>query len=549
MKHPIRFALVVASSLALLASSIPAASARNNQDSAAPPTQVPTKGSEWFAAGKSAVEANKLYNRNLNPRHAKNVILFVGDGMGISTVTAARILEGQLRGVDGEWNRLSFERFSDLALSVTASANQQTPDSAPTATAMVAGIKTNDGAISVDQSIQRKEFCAEVTHAKSVLTVLERAEQRGMSTGVVTTTRITHATPAVNYAHVSNRDWEGNANVATDLGSTVLPPGCTIVKDIAAQLVDFNVGNGIEVALGGGRSYFMPVSAADPEYPTRKGRRTDGRDLTAEWASKPGAAYVWNKAQFEAVDPRKTDRLLGLFETSHVKYEVDRANDPAGEPSIAEMTSKAIQVLKKNPKGFYLMVEGGRIDHGHHAGNAYRALTDTIAMAEAVKVARQMTNDEDTLIIVTADHSHTLTIAGYPSRGNPILGKADSGLGLLGISPLATDSLGLPYTTLGYMNGPGGWNGNGTRREFNPLTEGYTAEIPFADPTKKRPDLTNVDTAAPNYLQEAAIPTVGAETHTGEEVPIYANGPRAYLFRGVMEQNAIYHVMADALGF
>lgn len=509
-------------------------------------TAVPASGAEWFQAGKAAIEANKLVRREPSPHRAKNVILFVGDGMGVSTVTAARILDGQQRGVDGEWNRLSFERFSNLALSVTASANQQTSDSAPTATAMVAGIKTNDGAISVEQSIARNEFCTEVTRAKSVKTIMERAEERGMSTGVVSTARITHATPAVNFAHISNRNWEANNTIDGDLGSKVLPPGCTKVKDIAAQLVDFNVGDGIEVALGGGRPYFEPTTKSDPEYSSRKGRRTDGRDLTAEWAAKPGAAYVWNKQQFDAIDPHKTRRLLGLFELSHLKYEADRSNDTAGEPSLAEMTRKAIQMLKKNPKGFYLMVEGGRIDHAHHVGNAYRALTDTIALANAVKVAREMTDDKDTLIIVTADHSHTLTIAGYPSRGNPILGKADTSTRLIGLSPAATDSLGLPYTTLGYMNGPGGWNGHGSRREFNPLTEGYSAEIPFAG---KRPDLTNVDTAHPNYLQEAAIPTLGAETHAGEDVAIYANGPRSYLFRGTLEQNAIYHVMAEALGF
>ncbi len=540
MKSNSRISLVVAASLTVLGGA--AAPALADNVLAAP---VPTSGAEWFRAGRSAVQSNRLVNRDLNTRRAKNVILFVGDGMGVSTVTAARILDGQQRGVDGEWNRLSFENFSDLALSVTASANQQTSDSAPTATAMVAGIKTNDGAISVDQSIIRKEFCAEATRAKRVRTIMERAEERGMSTGVVSTARITHATPAVNYAHISNRDWEANNTIDRDLGANVLPAGCTKVKDIAAQLVDFKVGNGLEVALGGGRPYFEPNTKADPEYPSRMGNRTDGRDLTAEWAAKPGAAYVWNKAQFDAVDPRRTRRLLGLFEPSHVKYEADRANDTAGEPSVAEMTRKAIEMLQKNPKGFYLMVEGGRIDHAHHAGNAYRALTDTIALAEAVKVAREMTDDEDTLIIVTADHSHTLSIAGYPSRGNPILGKADTGLGLLGVSPVATDSLGLPYTTLGYLNGPGGWTGNGSRRELNPATELYTAEIPF---TGKRPDLTSVDTTNPNYLQESAIPTLGAETHAGEDVAIYANGPRSYLVRGTLEQNAIYHVMASALG-
>lgn len=522
------------------------AAAEQRHESEAAISQVPTSAAQWFDAGRQAVQANKFANALPNLRRAKNVILFVGDGMGISTVTAARILEGQQRGVDGEFNRLGFERFPNFALSVTASANQQTSDSAPTATAMVAGIKTNDGAISVDQTISRLEPSAEVTAAKSVKTILERAELRGMSTGIVSTARITHATPAVNYAHISNRDWEANSS---------LPAGAT-VKDIARQLLEFPHGDGLEVALGGGRSYFMPrpaVGGNDPEYPSVAGRRTDGRDLTAEWITKfPKSAYVWNKSQFDAIDPWKTDHLLGLFEPSHVKYEHDRATDPAGEPSLAEMTRKAIEILKKNRKGFYLMVEGGRIDHAHHAGNAYRALTDTIAFDKAVQVAQELTHDEDTLIIVTADHSHTLTIAGYPSRGNPILGKADSGLGLIGISPLALDSLGLPYTTLGYQNGPGGWTGNFQRRELlatpsNGGAEGYASALYVGG--KLRPDLTGIDTTGPNYLQEAAVPTVGAETHTGEEVGIYATGPRAYLFRGVMEQNAIYHVMADALGF
>lgn len=489
---------------------------------------VPTNAAEWFDAGKRAVNERKIGNQPPNLRPAKNVILFVGDGMGISTVTAARILEGQTRGVDGEFNRLSFEKFSNLALSVTASANQQTSDSAPTATAMVAGIKTNDGAISVDQTINRIEPDAAVTAQKSVKTILEYAEERGLSTGVVSTARITHATPAVNYAHISNRDWEDNSS---------LPAGAT-VKDIARQLIEFPYGNGPEVVLGGGRSYFTPKTQQDPEYPTQVGRRTDGRDLTSEWTGKygSGSAYVWNKAQFDAINPATTDHLLGLFERSHMKYEADRANDTAGEPSLSELTSKAIQVLQKNPKGFYLMVEGGRIDHGHHAGNAYRALTDTIALSDAVKTAREMTSSDDTLIIVTADHSHVFTIGGYPGRGNPILGK----VAINGVPQV--DSLGLPYTTLSYANGPG-WTGGLQRKEFNPATEG-TVPASYVGGAL-RPNLTSIDTTAPNYLQEATVP-MGSETHAGEEVGIYADGPRSYLFRGVVEQNEIFHVIVDA---
>jgi len=499
----------------------------STQAHAADTNAVPTNADEWFAAGRAAVEASKRIEPNYS--RAKNVILFVGDGMGISTVTAARILEGQMRNVDGEFNRLSFEKLDHMGTSITASANQQTSDSAPTATAMVTGIKTNDGAISVDQSIDRNEPSADVTRAKSVKTILEQAEERGMSTGIVTTARLTHASPATNYAHIGDRNWEADSN---------LPSGAT-VADIARQLLEFPYGDGLEVALGGGRSYFMPNTATDPEYPSQKGRRKDDRDLTTEWTTKyPQSAYVWNKAGFDAVNPRQTKHLLGLFERSHMRYEADRKDDIAGEPSLAEMTEKAIKALQQNDKGFYLMVEAGRIDHAHHAGNAYRALTDTVALSEAVEMAKKLTNDRDTLIIVTADHSHTFTIAGYPSRGNPILGKS-----AIDGNP-STDALGLTYTTLSYANGPG-WTGGFQRKEFDPETEG-TVNAQY-DGGALRPDLTSVDTTAPGYMQEATVP-MGSETHAGEDVAIYASGPSAYLFRGPQEQNVIYHVMADALG-
>lgn len=482
--------------------------------------------SHWYQSGQAAlVEAKKKAYKGTK---AKNVILIVGDGMGISTVTAARILEGQLDKRDGESNRLSFEKFPHFALSVTASANQQTSDSAPTATAMVAGIKANDGAISVNQTLSRNEMNASVIAAASVKTILEQAEERGMSTGVVTTARVTHATPAANFAHTPNRDWEADAH---------LPAGAT-VKDIARQLLEFSYGNGLEVVLGGGRHHFSPESEADPEYIGRMGLRRDGRNLHKEWVTQyPKAAYVWDKKGFDEVDPRSTDHLLGLFEPSHMRYEADRAQDIAGEPSLAEMTTKAIQLLKKNKKGFYLMIEAGRIDHAHHAGNAYRALTDAIALSEAVKAAVAMTNPRDTLIVVTADHSHVFTIAGYPDRGNPILGKTV----IDGV--VAKDSLGLPYTTLSYANGPG-FTGGLLRREFNGTTE---LNVPAKyEGTAARPDLSAVDTTNPTYMQEATVP-MSSETHAGEDVGIYAQGPNAHLFRGVQEQHVIYHIMSDAL--
>mgnify|MGYP001095221649 CR=1 FL=1 len=480
---------------------------------------------DWFAQGQHTLAALKQQG---GAGRAKNVILFVGDGMGISTVTAARILEGQQRGVDGEGNRLAFEQLPHLALSVTASANQQTPDSAPTATAMVTGIKTNAGALSVKGSLPRSANQAEVVEQAAVMTLLEQAEQVGMATGIVTTARVTHATPAANYAHTPERNWEADSD---------LPAGAS-VKDIARQLLESPYGDGPEVVLGGGRRAFYSAHYEDPEYPGLYGGRTDGRNLHEEWlASADKAHYVWNRGQLQAVDLNQTGRLLGLFEPSHMHYEVDRSSDAAGEPSLADMTAAALAVLERNAQGFYLMVEAGRIDHGHHAGNAYRALHETIQLSEAVKVALANTDRRETLIVVTADHSHVLTIAGYPSRGNPILGLVDKDDGH------AVDKLGLPYTTLGYANGPG-YVGSGERLEHDTENGWYKPSEKIAGP---RPNLGKLDTTGPNYMQEATVP-LAVETHAGEDVAIYAGGPGAELFRGVLEQHLIYHIIADALG-
>ena len=478
----------------------------------------------WQVAGRAALtEAKRL---KPIPGPAKNVILFIGDGMGVSTVTAARILQGQLANGDGEGNRLSFERFPHLAMSKTYSANQQTPDSAPTMTAIITGAKTNDGVLSVNQNIRNGYPDAAAVSANRLTTLLEQAELQGLATGVVSTARITHATPAATYAHTSMRDWEADSD---------LPAG-TRIPDIASQLVDGfgrgGIGNGLEVVLGGGRAKFLPRETRDPEYPTAAGERRDGRDLTQEFVQKFDATYVWNSAQFNRFDPKSGKRLLGLFEPSHMRWEHDRANDKAGEPSLAEMTQMAIDVLRHNKRGYFLVVEAGRIDHAHHDGNAYRALTDTIALSDAVATAAAKTDAKKTLIVVTADHSHVFTLAGYPKRGNPILGKVtEPGHDA---PELAID--GKPYTTLSYANGQG----------FEDETHSGAGQV--ASGTGREHDLSRVDTTDPNFHQQALVP-LRNETHGGEDVEIFARGPNAYLFHGVQDQTYIYQVMRDALGF
>jgi alkaline phosphatase len=209
------------------------------------------------------------------------------------------------------------------------------------------------------------------------------------------------------------------------------------------------------------------------------------------------------------------------------------------------MTAKALDLLARAPKGFFLMVEGGRIDHGHHAGNAYRALTDTIEFSNAVRVALKQTDPKQTLIVVTADHGHVFTFGGYAKRGNPILGKVVRASEDGGAGEPARDMLGLPYTTLGYLYGPGYTGASPEQAEgpkhFPHRPTGYRAAT-------GRPDLTAVDTTAPSYLQEAIVP-LQSETHSGEDVPVYATGPGADLFRGVREENYLYHAMVAAFGW
>jgi len=500
------------------------------------PSLTATTNNLWYEQSQSVVEQARLNTKSLvNTRgKAKNVILFVGDGMGLSTVTAARILAGQQLGKMGEEHQLSFDKFPYSGFAKTYNVDAQTPDSAGTMTAMMSGVKTDVGVVGVNENISRGD-CSTVT-GNELVTALELAEIAGMSTGIISTARITHATPAAAYAKSADRNWED----ISDMPADAVSGGCV---DIASQLISFESDiesrfsgvdvDGIDVVMGGGRRHFLPKDAAYNSTDARsviEGDRTDGRDLTAEWKTQyPTGSYVIDQAGFDAVNANTTTRLFGLFNESHMQYEADRKNDISGEPSLREMTSKAIDILDNNESGFFLTVEAGRIDHGHHAGSAHGALTDTIAFADAVQAAVDATNPEETLIIVTADHSHVFTMAGYPKRGNPILGKV---VGVGSTSPsLASD--GMPYSTLGYTNGLG----------FRDLGTETNADASYgSDAVAGRHDLTLVDTTSTGFHQEALVP-MGSETHAAEDVGVHAMGPGAHLITSTNEQSVIFHVM------
>lgn len=483
----------------------------------------------WFRDGAAQAAA-----RGAMGGRAKNVILFVGDGMSLTTVAAARILEGQRAGHPGEENRLSWENFPHTALSKTYNTDSQTPDSAGTMTAMATGVKTRAGMISVAPEVPFGD-CAKALGAP-LTTLWQLAAANGFDAGIVTTTRVTHATPGAAFTHSPDRNWENDAAMP----AAAREAGCI---DIARQLVESPQAGGLKVLMGGGRGNFMPATQTDPEYADRNGLRQDGRDLVAAWKQKhPSGHYVWNRQQLEATPVEGP--LLALFEPNHMRYEHDRAQDPSGEPDLATMTRAAIARLSRNPSGYVLLVEGGRIDHAHHEGNAFRALADTIALSNAVRAAVEATSADDTLILVTADHAHTLSFSGYPVRGNAILGKArgSSGEGF-GASGLAKDGLGLPYTTLNYANGPG-YTGASAQQPEGPKRHLHATT--GVKPATGRPDLTHVDTEAPDYLQEAIFPLAN-ESHGGEDVGIWARGPGSDAVRGSLEQNAIFHVLLQSM--
>jgi alkaline phosphatase len=446
---------------------------------------------------------------------AKNVILFIGDGMGISTITAARIYDGQKRGETGEENQLSFERFPNVALVKTYNTNAQVPDSAGTATAIHSGLKTRIGVLGIGPEAEKGVCRDALAHPLPLLG--EEVKQRGLALGIVTTTRITHATPASVYSRSADRDWESDTSIPDDQRAD----GC---KDIALQLAESD----FDLALGGGRALFYGKE--------KGGRRGDAAaDLPGAWAARTGGVVVTDAAALAAAPMDKP--VLGLFNPSHLSFMADRKVD-SPEPTLTDMTAQAIARLKADPDGFYLMVEGGRIDHAHHAGQAGYALEEAVEFARAVQYAVENTDPTETLIMVTADHSHVFTIAGYPQRGNDILGlvvppKGSGEDGGDGVSPLLAAD-GKPYTTLGYANGPGGL----------PIKPHSDEDGDDDDHDHGRP----IPQTGIKARQQALVP-LGSETHGGEDVALFATGPGANRARGVIEQNVIYSIIRKALGW
>ncbi|ALC41458.1 CG1809 [Drosophila busckii] len=467
------------------------------------------KSEYWRQDAQSMLAAKLAALDALKANSAKNVIMFLGDGMSIHTVTATRNLLGDSP------EKVYFEKFPYTGLSKTYCVNRQVADSACTATAYLGGVKANYGTIGINAQVKRYS-CEDHTEHR-VDSIAKWAQDAGKSAGFVTSARVTHASPAGVYAHIADRNWENDMEVAAG--------GCDPEQtlDIARQLVEWPTGQQLKVILGGGRQNFLNSTVRDETG--YAGNRQDGRNLIKQWLSdrqseNVTAKYVWSRKGLTELNLEHTDYLLGLFASDHLPYDGDRhrstKHSAQADPSLTELTEAAIRVLQRNDKGYFLFVEGARIDMAHHSNYAQRSLEDTAEFARAVQQAREMTSEEDTLIVVTSDHSHVMTINGYPHRDESITGVIDY---------LADDQL--PWSILSYANGPG-----------------------YAGTYKKsegRVRLTDTDAAYPLYVHPAMVP-LNADTHGGDDVAVFASGPFAQHFSGNYEQTNIPAMMARAAG-
>jgi alkaline phosphatase len=417
------------------------------------------------------------------PTRPQAVILMIGDGMGVSQVSFARYL--RFGASDGHF---AFEGLPELGLVTTWSTSNAVTDSGAASTAFSAGVKTDNRVVGLGPD------------GRSTRTLADLAQAKGWRVGYVTTTRITHATPAAFYAHHENRDDE-----------------CAIAEQLLVQRPD--------VALGGGLTFF------DPDSPDCRGVRPGGRDLLAEARS---AGYtVWQR--YEAAPQPLPDRLLGLQARGHLAMQLDERQIPADrrDPALARLSELALEALSRREQPFFLLIEGGRIDHGGHAFDAASVAAEIDAFDEAVAavLAFQRRNPE-TLVVVTADH-------------------ATGGLAVNEFVDWA--GIKRQRASVEWMTAQ--------IRDAEPSLEDLASWTGFAD--WRAEELQSVRAASGSYAARRALGRALAERngvtfvprvddaevathgHTGEDVAIYAGGPGSERFRGRLDNTDIARRLAE----
>lgn len=445
---------------------------------------------------------------------AKSVIVFVGSGFGPVIVTAARVLRYKEEGT------LTVDTLPYVARVKTASLDSQSGDHSASTSALLTGVRLRNGVVAMDADTRSAGYapgrdairnvpaaenrCPASGNGKPSTTLLELAVAKGKSTGVVTTSRLTAGGSAAAFAHVCHRDAE------YEIARQLVPKGAGFNE---------RLGTGVTVLLGGISQYWRPFDAA-----RRPRGRPDNRELVGELQTQ-GYTFVSDLTAMNAAPIDANARLIGLFDFAegdgplqgHMSFDLDR--DPNREPSLAQMTAKALDVLTKNPAGFFLVVEGARIDHALRGSHARRALVDAIAFDDAVRVALERVDLSRTLLLVTSDHDAPVALIGGGRRGSDVLG--------LHLDPVtgkpATDGDGNTYTNLVFGTG--------------------------ANRPDKRATLDTPSVLQKDYQQEAAIRLAPVPQGGGGDVTLYATGVGASGFRGTIDQPRVFGLIRNAADF
>ena len=441
----------------------------------------------------------------------KYVFYFIGDGLGSAQRMIAEYYMQEKTG-DSKY-KLTMNKLPVFGINTTYSSNSLVTDSAAAGTALACGYKTNSGMISVLPDGKTK-----------VKSVIECAEEKGMGTGIITTTRVTHATPAVFAAHNVSRDDEN-----------------AIAEDM--------INSGVDFLVGGGLRNFVPKS-----FKYSSSKRNDERNLLAEVAGTYNLFLLDGKDSFLKFQPKGEKKVIGLFSSSHIPYEVDRINQNLNVPTLAQMTSKGIDVLSQYKNGFFMMVEGGRIDHACHANDAQGAILDTIAFDDAIKVAYDfyLKHPKETLIVVVGDHETGGLGMGFANnyflKLNELFDVKASIEDMVSYGKLAykanadrTEYFKMLETTLGLDN----------------LTATERAEIEKAmdliDKGSKSDYVyggyNQVAIAATHVVSERANIQWTTYAHSGTAIPMSAIGVRATEFGGYKDNAEIGNTMAKVMGF
>ena len=536
-----------------------------------------TQSDSQVAEAEGNFEVVAIPGANNGNNRAKNVIVMIGDGLGIAHRTAARLMLNGAK--QGKANRLlTMDTFPHTALVMTHSLNSIVTDSSPGAACYATGNKSNNNQQGVFPDDTTDAF--DNPRVELIGEFLYRTE--GRTLGIVTTSDVFDATPGSFGTHTANRG---------------------AGTGICDQFLDEAVAKGgLRVLMGGGRKWFLPnpANSVSPQ-PANGSQRQNANDyvlpaeLASGWGVSAGALdpardliagfvtagfyYAPNKAAMNAT-PMGEDRLLGLFAFSNMNVAKDKIDGRRGasslaanygfpdQPMLEEMTAKALDVLSRNKKGFTLMVEAASIDKQAHNMDTERWILDTIEFDRAIAVAKKFAEkNSDTLVIVTADHECAgVNIIGASRVTNAdLVARSTSGLGIAAGGPRsgvvgACDSAGFPEYLIAADGYPAntdpdrkmliGYAGNAPRYEdwlTNPLPV-RDSQQPFASSVPSVASPTARDTAGGFFLEGAIDPANAGSSavHTASDIPLSAFGKGAQKFAGVMDNTDVFFLMMQA---